>query len=180
MADIFLPGKKISLRVLTEADLGGPSAGWLNDPEICRYNSHTRFPVNQTELKRYLQTAKKSSNLQVLAIVTNRGKKHIGNISLQSINFVDRSAEIAIIIGDKNYWRKGIGFEAWSLAIRYGFERLNLHRLYCGTSAANVAMQRLADKLGMKKEGRRREALYKDGKYYDIIEYGLLKKEYEK
>ena len=56
---------------------------------------------------------------------------------------------------------------------------MNLHRIYCGTSSENIPMQELALSVGMKKEGRRRQAAFKAGRYLDIIEYGLLKKEFK-
>jgi RimJ/RimL family protein N-acetyltransferase len=91
---------------------------------------------------------------------------------------VNRTAEYAIMVGDKKYWGKGIASEASMLVLAHGFNSLNLHRIYCGTLSTNVAMQKLATALGMKQEGVRREAQYKNGAYADIIEYGVLKKEF--
>jgi RimJ/RimL family protein N-acetyltransferase len=54
---------------------------------------------------------------------------------------------------------------------------INLHRIYCGTSSENIGMQKLANKLGMIKEGQRKDALFKNGKYLDVIEYGIIVKE---
>ena len=98
---------------------------------------------------------------------------------MQAINWVSGSAEFAILLGDKSYWKKNVGFEAAKLIVEYGFKRLNLHRIYCGTSAENIGMQKLAAKLNMTEEGRRRGAMFKDGKYIDMLEYGVLKHEYE-
>lgn len=173
-----MTGKRVVLRVLEERDVEGPYAMWLNDPEVCRFNSHARFPVGKDELKMYIREAKQSSSMQVFAIVTKRGAAHIGNISLQNINYIDRSAELAIIIGDKKYWGKGIGLEAWKLMINYGFRVLNLHRLYCGCANKNLGMRKIAQKSGMKLEGRRRDAFFKDGGYDDILEFGILEIEY--
>jgi ribosomal-protein-alanine N-acetyltransferase len=40
-------------------------------------------------------------------------------------------------------------------------------------------MKKLAAALGMKEEGRRREAAFKHAKYIDIIEFGVLREEYQ-
>jgi RimJ/RimL family protein N-acetyltransferase len=64
------------------------------------------------------------------------------------------------------------------LIVDYGFDRLNLHRIYCGTLEGNEGMKKLAVKLNMQKEGVRREAIYKQGQYLDIIEYGVLREDY--
>ena len=178
MNNQIIIGKRVSLRVLEEHDVDGPYAMWLNDPEVGRFNSHARFPVGKEELKKYVREAKHGSSMQVFAIVIKRGFKHIGNISLQNINYIDRSAELAIIIGDQRYWGKGIGLEAWKLMMDYGFRVLNLHRLYCGCVKKNFGMKRIAEKSGMKPEGQRRDAFFKDGAYDDILEFGILENEY--
>ena len=55
---------------------------------------------------------------------------------------------------------------------------LNLNRIACGTFENNKGMRKLAEYLGMCEEGRRRRAVYKYGRYVDVIEYGVLKDEY--
>ena len=92
---------------------------------------------------------------------------------------MNRSAEFAIILGDKEYWGKGIGKEASSLIVKHGFEQMNLHRIYCGTSEENIAMQKLAASLGFKEEGRSRQEMFKNGSFKDVIRYGLLSDEFK-
>ena len=65
------------------------------------------------------------------------------------------------------------------LILGHGFGALNLHRVYCGTSSENVPMQKLALAMGFSLEGRRREALYKNFGYLDVLEYGLLRREWQ-
>ncbi|MEA1919712.1 MAG: GNAT family protein, partial [Campylobacterota bacterium] len=58
------------------------------------------------------------------------------------------------------------------------FNELKLQRIYCGTSAHNIPMQKLALKLGMKQEGIKKDAMLKNSQFVDIIEYALLKRDY--
>lgn len=175
----FISGKTIDLRPLAPADADGNYVNWLNDSEVCQYNSHHVFPYNRELAIKYIEDKQASKKDLVLAISTKgKGAKHIGNVALQNIDYVSRSAEYAIILGEKNFWGKGIAKEASALIIRHGFNALNLRRINCGTSGKNIPMQKLAAYLGMRKEGRRKEALYKNGEYVDIIEYGLLRKNF--
>ena len=169
---VFLKGKKLFLRGLSEQDLDGNYVSWLNDAETCQYNNHHRFPYNETLAKNYIQSIDK--NNLVLAICVNKTGVHIGNISLQKIDWISRNAEYAILLGDKNFQGKGYAHEASKLIIEHGFNELNLARIYCGTSAENIGMQNLALKLGMSQEGTRKKAIYKHGRYIDILEYGLI------
>ncbi len=174
MKNAFIDGEKIYLREITINDLTDNYSGWFNDSEVCAYNEHHRFPRNEMQLRQYYESVIKSKNNLVLAIINKETDKHIGNVSLSNIDYVNSSAEFAIIIGNKEFWGKGVGYEATELIIEHGFKTLNLHRIFCGTSEDNMVMQKLADKLGFQSEGRFKEALYKDGKYRDFINYGLL------
>ncbi len=178
MKNQFLVGNVVYLRALTEEDLSGNYFQWFNDQEVCRFNSHGRVPNSMEKMEAYLRKARTDTSLAVFAIIFRENDAHVGNISLQSINFVDRSAEYAIVLGEKDYWGKGVAREASDLILRHGFLTLNLHRIYCGTSDDNTGMQKLASYMGMKEEGRRREAIYKNGRYADILEYGILHDEY--
>ena len=175
----FINGKRVLLRTLEAKDLDGNYVKWFNDGEVCRYNSHHVFPYYRQDALQYIKNVNKAKKDLVLAIVAKRSGTHIGNISLQKIDYLSRSAELAIIIGEKKFWGKGYGKEAAGLLIEHGFSQMNLHRIYCGTTADNIGMQRLALSVGMKKEGRRREAAFKAGRYLGIVEYGLLKKEWK-
>ena len=175
--DFFLEGENIYLRSLNATDIGGNYSLWLNDQEITAFNSHGRFPMTKEKLSSYIDHSLSSKNDLILAVVDKESLKHIGNISLQNISWLDRNAEIAFLLGDKAFWGKGVMYEAGILLIHHGFKSLNLHRIYCGTSSENLGMQKLAEKLKMNKEGLRKEAIFNRGQYFDIIEYGILSKE---
>jgi [ribosomal protein S5]-alanine N-acetyltransferase len=175
---MFMKGKKVYLRGLDLSDLAGNYRSWFNDPEVCKYNSHGYFPKSNEEMERYIREISVSSHDLVLAIVAQENDRHIGNISLQNIDWISRSAEYAVILGDRDYWGKGVAKEASDLIIRHGFMELNIHRIYCGTAEDNLPMQKLAAYLGMEKEGVRKEALFKNGKYKDIYEYGIVRDKY--
>jgi ribosomal-protein-alanine N-acetyltransferase len=180
MKNPFLIGKKIYLRGLSESDLdpNGAYFQWLNDPEVSEQNSHGRFPNSQAKARKYFDRVSRSDSIIVLAIVAKDGDQHIGNICLQDINWINRSAELAILIGEKDFWGKGIAEEASKLLMKHGFNELNLHRIHCATTEKNIGMQKLAVKLGMKEEGRQREVFFKHGEYLDFLTYGILHKEF--
>lgn len=178
MKNVFLTGSNIYLRSLLMEDLESGYLSWFNDQEVCKYNSHHIFPYTKEKAEKYINKINDSSSDLVLAILLKENNLHIGNVSLQNINYISRNAELAIIIGEKNNWGKGYSKEAATLIVNHGFSEMNLHRIYSGTSEHNKPFQKLAQFLGMKEEGRRREAQFKNGKYVDTIEYGILKSEF--
>ncbi|MEQ1748226.1 MAG: GNAT family protein [Prosthecobacter sp.] len=174
----FLEGRTVRLRPLRESDAEGPYPTWLNSMEVTAYNSHGVHPYTVASARAFIESATTREDRVILAIEDKASGRHIGNVSLQSIHPVFRSAELAILVGDVGIYGKGAGTESCRLIIEHGFSRLNLHRIHCGTFATNTGMIRIAHKLGMKEEGRRREAAYKNGDYVDVIEFGLLRSEY--
>lgn len=169
-----LRGDTIYLEGLTEKHVSEKYVQWLNDQEICRHNRHGRINNNLQMTMDYVRSVDESPNNAAFAIMTKKENKHIGNISLNDISWENRSGEISIIIGEKDYWGRGIATEAYRLIINYGFNMLNLHRLKSGMSVRNKAMIRVAEKVGMVKEGIFKEAFFKDGEYIDIVQYTII------
>lgn len=176
----FLTGEKIYLSPISKEDISDEYVSWLNDDEVCSENSHAVYPNTYEATLAYVESAGKNKSEVVFAIKWKKNNEHIGNVSIQKIDPVNRSAEIAILIGNKKYWNKGIGSEAYKLVIEYGFKTLNLNRLSSGQTLTNKGMINVCEKNGMKKEGVLREVLYKNGKYSDAVVYSILAKEFFK
>lgn len=175
-----LQGNRIYLRLLELSDADENYPSWLNDPDVCRYNSHGETLYTHEMAQAYIANVTNNPAIQAFAICLNKNDCHVGNISLQQISLKNQSAELAILIGESSVHRKGIGYEASRLLLDYAFHTLKLHRIYCGTHAENMGMQYLALKLGMNEEGQRRDAIFKNDQFADIIEYGILANEYLK
>lgn len=175
----FLEGERLYLRALSEADADGPYVGWLNDEAACRGNSHHLYPFTRGAALDYVRAAGTGAGDLVLAIVLRETHAHIGNIALQRINWIHRSAQFAILLGDRGQWGRGHGLEAGRLIVRHGFAAMNLNRIECGTYETNVGMRKLAAALGMREEGVRREAAWKDGRFLDVVQFGVLRREFE-
>ena len=165
------------VRGLLEQDLEGPYSTWFQDQEVCKYNSHGKFLKNADWFREFYNNL--NSEDQLVWAICHQDDGHIGNVSLQNISFINRNAEYAILIGNRKHWRKSAGLNASLALLRHGFLKLNLERVYCGTSDANLAMQRLALSMGMSEEGRRKRHLFLEGSWQDMIEYGLLREDFK-
>lgn len=174
----FLDSEEIGLRRIEQSDDLTNYHKWFNDQDINEFNSHAIYPMTLQAIHEYLRGIDKS-NLH-LSIFLKSENQHIGNISLQSIDYINRSAELAILMGEKSFWGKGYSTVACKLLMMHGFEKMNLNRIYCGTSELNTGMQKLALKVGMKLEGRRLDAIFYKNEYVDLLEYGILKHDFLK
>ncbi|WP_082676274.1 GNAT family N-acetyltransferase [Shouchella shacheensis] len=108
------------------------------------------------------------------------GNKPIGVTSLINIDYGSRNAECIIDIGDKNYWSKGFGQEAFRLLLDFAFHELNLHKVYVRVFSFNERAIKLYQKLGFNEEGELKEQFYRAGAWHNVIFMGLLKRNYEK
>ena len=166
-----LNGKKIFLRELNIADANSNYPNWLNDKEVCRYNSHGDVLYTREMAIEYIKSVQNNPTCKVFAICDKDSHKHIGNISLQQISHKDKSAEFAILMGEKEFWGKGYALEAGEILINFGFSILKLNKIYCGTSELNIPMQKLAKRLKMKKIVNNSKTLTKNNATYNVVEY---------
>lgn len=178
MVEPFLVGDLVYLRPLCYEDLDGNYIHWLNDPEVCRYNRHHVFPYTKEQGEEYVRRARSTKDELILAIIVKETGLHIGNIALTSIDHYNQRAEYTILIGEKSSEKKGYAKEAAVLLLRHAFLDLNLHRIYCSPLEENVMANVAVTFLGMKEEGVLRDAVFKNGKFNNLIFYGLLKEEF--
>ncbi|MEX2173855.1 MAG: GNAT family N-acetyltransferase [Pirellulaceae bacterium] len=102
----------------------------------------------------------------------------LGTIRL-TLNPVDNHAEMGYWVG-KPYWNNGYCTEAARAVVGYGFDKLDLERIYANYMARNPASGRVLTKLGMIQEGLLRRHRRKFGRYEDLIVCGVTRGEWQK
>ena len=70
----------------------------------------------------------------------------------------------------------GIATESLTLLINYAFNVLDLHKVYASIFAENIASIRVLEKCSLTKEGELYEHRYKNGKFHNMLLYGIIKK----
>jgi RimJ/RimL family protein N-acetyltransferase len=111
--------------------------------------------------------------------ILNKQDIPIGTFVLRDIDPYHRLAEVGAGIGDLAYWGGGYGSDAMLLIVEYGFEWLNLRRLFLTTRGDNLRAQHQVEKCGFTREGMRRLARRNgSGEWVDFLIYGLLRDEW--
>jgi RimJ/RimL family protein N-acetyltransferase len=167
--EIFYEGKHVLLKVPTEADLESSDwVGWFNDAELCRYNQHHYFPNTVERQRDYLRNAITPTKIQLGILDKQNPDRLCGFVSLQSIDFLHRRAEIAGFQDQRTTGDRPLLFwESWAIMIRHAFESLNLEKVYGGSFHPHVASS-LKRMFGFEIEGVQRRHVYKDGAYRDV------------
>jgi RimJ/RimL family protein N-acetyltransferase len=173
-------GKRIRLRAPEREDLP-LFVEWLNDPEVRQGLGHFLPMSNAREERWFEDMLKRPPETHPLTIEVMEGNSWvtIGNLGLFDIHPRAHSAEVGIMIGNKNYWDKGYGTEAMELVLQHGFETLNLHRIMLHVYAFNPRAIRSYEKAGFVEEGRMRQSVYAEGTYHDTILMSILREEWD-
>ncbi len=85
-----LESKRLYLRGLQKEDANGVYPSWLNDKEVCKYNSHGDKIYTKKMALEYIKMVNSNPNYKVFAIIDKKSKKHIGNISLQQDRYQEK------------------------------------------------------------------------------------------
>ena len=121
-----LKGDRLDLIPFKEEFITEKYLDWLSDIEVTKYLDVSNYDQTIDTITNYINRFNNSENY-IFAIVIKEINNHIGNITLQNINWVHKFATEGIMIGDKKYWKDGYGTEARSLLIEFAFNDLKLN-----------------------------------------------------
>ncbi len=153
---------------------------WMNDDELKEMSVGLNRRMCKEESLEWTRAHMHHHDYNVYwAICSKENNKMIGYASLVNIHYINSSAETgAIMIGDPNYNDGTAWIETVLFMFEYAFERLNLHRVY-GHSLVGHKISNIVEPLMfMQQEGVSREAVFKNGKYYDLSCAAILRDEY--
>lgn len=173
-------GERVRLRGIERQDIA-QFVTWLNDREVTE-NLLLNLPVSRAEeegwFERMLQRPMEE-HPKAIEVKTADGWVFVGNIGFHDLDWVHRTVEVGLFIGEKKYWNQGFGSEAMRLMLEHGFNDLNLNRIYLHVYDTNPRGMRAYEKAGYKKEGVLRQAVFKNGRYHDVIVMSVLRDEWK-
>ena len=115
-----------------------------------------------------------NSKFNKFGIITLKDITPIGVVAFLNIDKVHRKAELRKLIGAPEHRARGYGKEATRYWIKYGFQKLNLKKIYLNTIDTNIHNIKLNEEMGFKVEGILRNEAVVDGVPCDVLRMGLL------
>lgn len=177
MSDVvFLRGAKTILRPPDKEKDAPLFRRWINDPEV-RFFLDRVLPADLKVEENWIDNLSGSQNHIVLVIETNEGVP-IGTIGLHGISWVNGFATSGAMIGEKDYWGKGYGFDAKMALLYYAFFNLGLRKICSSVFSFNKRSQAYLEKTGYVQEGVKKKQRLRNGRYHDEILLGLFKKDF--
>lgn len=173
-------------------------SGWMNDSQfqrlldtdLVRPLSIAQIKKKYTEIEQEMDEKGNRFYFTIHRLATESGAEvpsegledsgHLlGFASLDWVEWSQGVASLSLGIGKQAERGKGYGSEALKLLLRYAFGELNLYRLCATVPEYNLAALRFFEKTGFIVEARRREALHRGGRRWDMIHLGFLREEWE-
>lgn len=173
----FIEGQRVVLRRHVPGNLAA-FRRWYSDHEIARLARYTEGPMRIDEVDRFFQSRAIGPESLAMAIHVKGTDRLIGTCALSQLDGDNGSALYHITIGEKDAWGRGYGTEATSLMVAHAFGSLGLHRVSLSVFAFNERAIRAYARCGFVVEGRAREAIWRDGAWWDEISMSILDPEW--
>jgi len=172
-------GKSVSLRALEKEDLEILKE-WRNSKHVRKSTREYKL-LNMINQKNWFESIHQlNPPREIMFGILNKRKKLIGVTGLTYIDWKNRNSEISIYFSIKNWQTKSEAKEVINLILEYGFEELNLHRLYVEIFSLMKENIKLFSNLKFIKEGELREKIWRKNKWWNTIIFSKLSSEYKK
>lgn len=172
-----IEGEKIFLDTLTEDGLLKVME-WKNDRELSELILAQYKPTNLEDVKEWYAKNSSDINQLLLGIYHRETNSLIGLSRLMFITRPHNHAEFGIYIGENAFKGQGLGHEAIKLTFNYGFNTLNLHKIFLKVDEVNLPATKAYARVGMTREGVLREHHLIGDSYRNVVLFGMLGREF--
>lgn len=166
---------RLTLRSFEEGDIDEQYLKWLKDSEVTRF-SNQRFNRHTLEsCASYLRTFQGNQN-SFLMIEHKKDKARIGTMTIYRSPH-HGTADMGIMMGNREYWGEGLGLEAWNAALEKLLSEAGIRKVTGGTARVNIGMVKIMERSGMVLEAIRQKQELIEGEAIDILYYAKFSEE---
>lgn len=152
---------------------------WQNENDIKYPLMGFRFPIQKGTVEDWLLQVKKDNATKRVIYGIQTNKSFAGIISLNNIDYINRSAFFGVFVADKKKNNKGIASESSKIILDFAFNSIGLNRVELEVLISNKNAIHLYEKLGFKNEGIKRAKFFADNKFHDVKIMSILKSEFK-
>ena len=165
---------ELSISILQVEQVTQSYLDWYSNEEVVRYSDNQHRIFSFDGQCSYVQSCLQNEDVNLYGIFDDT--THIGNIVISGLSSPHRAAELTYVIGETNYWGKGVASFAIANMIQIAKEEFDLNKLYAGIASGNIGSGRVLEKNGFVIEGIRKQHLFYGGDFFDQVDYGLVLK----
>jgi RimJ/RimL family protein N-acetyltransferase len=152
---------------------------WLNDFEVTRTLATGLRPLTFEAEEAWYEGIVKSERDVVFTVYERASMRPIGVTGLHGVDYLTRTAEFGMMLGEKDCWGQGYGTEVTILMLDYAFTGLGLHNVMLRVHSYNERAIRAYKRAGYREIGRRRQAHRLGGRAYDVVYMDCLATDFE-
>ena len=172
-----IEGDRVVLRRHVPENVGAFQR-WYSDPEVARLARYQDAPMRADEIDRFFQLRALGADALTMAIHDRATDRLLGSCAFSQVDGDNGSAMYHITIGEKDVWGRGYGTEATRLMVDHAFGTLGLHRIALSVFEFNERAIRAYRTCGFVVEGRSRESVWRDGRWWDELAMSVLSSEW--
>jgi RimJ/RimL family protein N-acetyltransferase len=147
---------------------------WYADPEIARLARYQQTPMHPAEIDRFFEARVVGPDALAMAVHERATNRLVGTCAFSQLDGENGSALYHITIGESDVWGLGYGTEATRLLLDHAFGTLALHRIALFVFEFNERAIRSYRRCGFVVEGRSRESIWRDGRWWDELAMSML------
>lgn len=151
---------------------------WRNDRELSFTMTATPMPSTMQQVESWYASTNADRNQALLGIYSQEPKQLIGLFRLMYIDWISRVAELGIYIGPREFRGSGRGAQSLIQGLHYGFESLNLNKIWLRVISTNLPAIKLYKSLAFVEEGLLKEHFFAKGEYHDLIVMALTRQQF--
>ena len=171
-------GELVRLRDYGKEDLE-MAKNFVNNPEVKQYiEQGIPYLYTLANEEKWYEAISARSDIYHFAIEDKKTGKYIGGCSVNEVDWKNSKVVVGIFIGDTEYHNRGYGTDAMKVLVKFIFEQMNINKVKLGVYSFNQRAIKCYEKVKFQVEGILKEELFRNGKYHDIIEMSIFKKDY--
>lgn len=171
----MLKSERVTLRPIIKDDLHFINK-WRNDYEVFKFLGGGYMPISIDQQSKWMDSMIDNTGNNKRFSILNESNQCIGIIGLYSINWINRTSEFGIYIGEKKEWNKGYAKEATSIILNFAFSILNLRKIKLDVVLENIGAINMYKKIGFKEVGVYKEERFIDCEYKDVMIMEIINK----
>lgn len=172
-----LNGKLYQLKTLCIEDVSDNYVQWLSTPEVVEFLEIKYQTWTKQEAIEYVESFTDQQNKYLFGIYDE--ELHIGNATLYDINLHTGTFNLGLLIGDNNYWGKGVANDACAQLFEFAFNQLKLRKFFGGAYSNQLASRIVLKQLGCIEEAKLKDKFMHKGKLVDQVIYSLTNEQWQ-
>jgi RimJ/RimL family protein N-acetyltransferase len=172
-----IEGRLVTLRRHVPANISA-FRRWYADTEIARLARYQATPMRAEEIERFFAARVVGPDALAMAVHVRETDRLIGTCAFSQLDGENGSALYHITIGEPDTWGKGYGTEATQLMVDHAFGSLGLHRVSLYVFEFNERAIKAYQRSGFVVEGRARESIWRDGRWWDELAMSVLESDW--